>query len=90
MRNTVRHGEDGTVYEELSAQWSGVDDALVGAEGRPPPELVGEAIANAIDDPDTPLRVPVGADAEMVLATRDQLDDAAFHAAMRETLGLTW
>ena len=90
MRNGVRHGEDGTEYAELRRQWSGVDDRLLGAGGRPQPELVGEAIAEAIANPDTPLRVPVGADAEMILATRSQLDDAAFHHAMREVIGLTW
>ncbi|CAN5600399.1 SDR family oxidoreductase [soil metagenome] len=90
MRNAVRHGEDGTVYEELRRQWSGADDTLVGPEGRPAPELVGEAIAAAIADPATPLRVPVGADAELVLATRAQQDDATFLATMREVIGLTW
>ena len=90
MRNAVRHGEDGTVYEELRRQWSGADETLVGPEGRPAPELVGEAIANAVDDPATPLRVPVGADAELVLATRARQDDATFHATMREVIGLTW
>lgn len=90
MRNTVRHGEDGTPYEELRRQWSGADATLVGPAGRPAPELVGEAIAAAIDDPATPLRVPVGADAELILATRSQQDDATFHATMREVIGLTW
>jgi NAD(P)-dependent dehydrogenase (short-subunit alcohol dehydrogenase family) len=90
MRNQIRHGEDGTPYEELRRQWSGADATLVGAEGRPQPDVVGEAIAAAIDDPDTPLRVPVGADAEMVLAARRTMDDAAFHATMREVIGLTW
>ena len=90
MRNAVRHGEDGTPYEELRRQWSGADDTLVGPAGRPGPELVGQAIADAIDDPSTPLRVPVGADAELVLATRKELDDASFEAAMRQMLGLTW
>jgi len=90
MRNGVRHGEDGTAYEELRRQWSGADDTLVGPDGRPAPELVGEAIADAIADPATPLRVPVGADAELVLATRAAQDDATFHATMREVIGLTW
>ena len=90
MRNAVRHGEDGTVYEELRRQWNGADDALVGPDGRPGPELVGEAIARAIADPGTPLRVPVGADAEMVLGVRRQLSDAEFTAAMRELLGIDW
>jgi NAD(P)-dependent dehydrogenase (short-subunit alcohol dehydrogenase family) len=90
MRNAVRHGEDGTVYEELRRQWSGADETMVGPAGRPGPELVGMAIADAIADPETPLRVPVGADAEMVLATRKQLSDSDFTQAMRELLGLTW
>jgi hypothetical protein len=51
---------------------------------------VATAIADALEDPDTPLRVEVGADAQTVLAVRRQLDDAAFEATMRETLGLTW
>lgn len=89
MRNAVRHGEDG-IYAALREQWSGADETLVGPDGRPQPDLVGTAIADAIDDPDTPLRVPVGADAEMVLATRAQQDDATFLATMRAFLGLTW
>ena len=89
MRNPVRHGEDST-YAELRAQWSGTDETLVGAGGRPPPELVGMAIADATEDPATPLRVPVGADAEIILATRAQQDDATFLATMRQVLGLTW
>lgn len=90
MRNQVRHGEEGTPYAELRAQWSGADETLVGPSGRPGPELVAEAIADALVDPDTPLRLPVGADAEMVLAARATLDDAAFTATMREVLGITW
>ncbi|CAN5214240.1 oxidoreductase [soil metagenome] len=90
MKGASTHTEAGTVYEELRNQWSGADETLVGPEGRPPPELVGGAIAGALADPKTALRVPVGADAELVLAARDQLDDAAFHAAMRQQLGLTW
>jgi NAD(P)-dependent dehydrogenase (short-subunit alcohol dehydrogenase family) len=90
MRNAVRHGEDGTVYEELRRQWSGADETMVGPGGRPGPELVGEAIAAAIVDPATPLRVPVGADAEMVLGARKQLGDAEFTGAMRDLLGIDW
>lgn len=90
MRNAVRHGEDGSPYEELRRQWSGADDTLVGPGGRPGPELVGEAIARAIEDPTTPLRVPVGADAEMVLGARKELGDAEFEAAMRGVLGIDW
>ena len=90
IRNALRHGEEGTAYEELRRQWDAVSSTLVGPSGRPGPELVGEAIARAIADPDTPLRVPVGADAEMVLAARKDLADDAFHQAMRDLLNLTW
>lgn len=62
---------------------------MTGPEGRPGPELVGVAIADAIENPETPLRVPVGGDAEMILGARRHFDDAAFEAAMRKTLDLT-
>jgi NAD(P)-dependent dehydrogenase (short-subunit alcohol dehydrogenase family) len=77
-------------YDELVRQWASVDSSLLGDEGRPGPEIVGEAIHRAVTTEDPRLRWPVGADAELVLATRAALDDAAFEAAMRETLGLTW
>ncbi|MCI3950340.1 MAG: short-chain dehydrogenase/reductase [Acidimicrobiales bacterium] len=77
-------------YDELGRQWSGTDDSLLGDQGRPGPEVVGEAIHRAITTDEPVLRWPVGADAELVLATRAALDDAAFEAAMRETLGLSW
>ncbi len=78
------------VYEDLHAQWSGTVATLTGPEGRPGPEVVGAAVADALEDPATPLRVEVGKDAAMVLRLRRTLDDAAFEATMREALGLTW
>jgi NAD(P)-dependent dehydrogenase (short-subunit alcohol dehydrogenase family) len=88
--NEHRHGEDIPPYDELRRQWEGVTDVLSGGQEPPGPELVATAIADAIGDPDTPLRVPVGGDAEMVIATRDSMDDASFEATMRQTLGLEW
>ena len=89
MKPSDRHlGPDD--YAELWRQWDGTDSKLNGGAGRPGPELVGRAIADAIEQRETPLRVPVGADAELIMATRKQLDDAAFEAAMRATLNLTW
>jgi NAD(P)-dependent dehydrogenase (short-subunit alcohol dehydrogenase family) len=78
------------LYRPLWDAWNGTDTKLTGPSGRPGPELVAAAIADAIEDPATPLRVPVGADAEMVLGARQQLDDTAFEAAMRHALDLTW
>jgi NAD(P)-dependent dehydrogenase (short-subunit alcohol dehydrogenase family) len=76
-------------YAELWEQWNGTDSKL-NADGRPGPELVGVAIADAIEKADTPLRVPVGADAEMILSARKHFDDAGFEDAMRKTLDFTW
>jgi NAD(P)-dependent dehydrogenase (short-subunit alcohol dehydrogenase family) len=77
-------------YKLLWEEWSGTDAKITGPSGRPGPELVAVAIADAFENPETPLRVPVGSDAEMVLGARGQLDDAAFEAAMRKTLDFTW
>jgi NAD(P)-dependent dehydrogenase (short-subunit alcohol dehydrogenase family) len=78
------------VYAELQAQWRGAVSTLAGPEGRPGPELVADAVADALEDPDTPLRVQVGADADMVLELRRNLRDPEFEATMRQGLGLTW
>jgi NAD(P)-dependent dehydrogenase (short-subunit alcohol dehydrogenase family) len=77
-------------YAPLWEQWDGTDAKLTGPDGRSGPELVAVAIRQAIEDPSTPLRVPVGDDAVAVLAARAQLDDEAFESAMRKTLGMTW
>jgi NAD(P)-dependent dehydrogenase (short-subunit alcohol dehydrogenase family) len=77
-------------YDELLRQWSGADSSLLDGQGRPGPEIVGTAIHEAVTTDSPKLRWPVGADAELVLGTRAALDDAAFEAAMRETLRLTW
>ncbi len=88
----MKHSDDHPgpdAYAELHEQWSGTD-ATLNADGRPGPEIVARAIAVAIEDPSTPLRVPVGADAEMILAIRAQLSDAEFEATMRTAIGLSW
>ena len=89
----MKHEDDHrgpALYDDLHAQWGGTVSTLVGPEGRPGPELVGAAVADALDDPSTPLRVEVGQDAAMVLRLRRTLSDAEFEATMREALGLTW
>lgn len=89
MKAADRH--DGPAqYSPLWEQWDGTDAKVTGPSGRPGPEIVAVAIADAIENPETPLRVPVGTDAEMILGTRQQLDDATFEATMRQVLGLTW
>ena len=89
MKHDADHrGPD--AYTELHAQWSGTDATLVGPEGRPGPETVASAVASAIEDPATPLRVEVGTDAAMVLELRRNLRDPEFETTMRSALGLTW
>ena len=75
-------------YAGLWEQWDGADTKMT--EGRTGPEVVALAIASAIEDPATPLRVPVGQDAEMILGLRRSLHDQAFEDAMRKAVGLTW
>ncbi len=77
-------------YGVLWSLWDGLDDKLAGPGGRPGPELVAQAIADAIEDPATPLRVAVGQDAAMVLGARQALGDREFEAAMRDTLDFRW
>ena len=78
------------IYADLHAQLSGTVATLTGPSGRPGPELVGLAVADALENPATSLRVEVGQDAAMVLQLRRTLGDAEFEATMREALGLTW
>ena len=77
-------------YAGLWEQWAGASTKMTGPSGRTGPEVVGLAIASAIEDPATPFRVPVGQDAEMILGLRRSLDDQAFEDAMRKAVGLTW
>jgi NAD(P)-dependent dehydrogenase (short-subunit alcohol dehydrogenase family) len=89
----MKHEDDHVgpaVYADLHAQWRSAVGTLEGPHGRPGPELVAEAVAKALEDPETPLRVEVGADAAMVLELRRNLRDVEFEATMREALGLTW
>jgi NAD(P)-dependent dehydrogenase (short-subunit alcohol dehydrogenase family) len=89
----MKHDDDHAgpaIYADLHAQWSRTVATLTGPEGRPGPELVGTAVAGAIEDPATSLRVEVGQDAATVLQLRRALGDAEFEATMRDALGLTW
>jgi len=76
-------------YAGLWEQSAGADTKM-GPSGPQGTEVVALAIARAIEDPATPLRVPVGQDAQMILGMRQSLDDQAFEAAMRKAIGFTW
>ena len=87
--NASHYGIDTEPYDELHRMWTGSDEALVGGE-RPGPEIVGEAIADAVEGKDTRLRWPIGKDAELVTKARASMDDESFEAAMRSMLKLDW
>jgi NAD(P)-dependent dehydrogenase (short-subunit alcohol dehydrogenase family) len=89
MKHEVDHPGP-PIYADLRAQWGGTAATLTGPAGRPGPELVATAVADALENPATPLRVEVGRDATMVLELRRKLGDAEFEATMRQALGLTW
>jgi len=82
--------ERNPAYADLWQEWEGTDTKLNGPGGRPGPEIVAHAVQRALEDDTTPLRVPVGADAELILATRSQSNDEDFEALMRQTLHLRW
>ena len=82
-------GVDGPPYDELRTLTMEMANRL-GRGDAPGPELVARAIADAIESDAPALRIPVGEMAEMVMAARGSMDDAAFEAAMRATLDLTW
>ncbi len=90
MKASPQWGVDVSPYDELARQWFGTDTKLLGDGGRPSPEIVGEAIWQAISAEQPTLRWPVGGDAEMILATRRELDDETFETTMRATLDLSW
>lgn len=89
MKHTGEYLGD-PAYTPLREQWAGTDAKVTGPTGRPGPESVARAIADALEDPATPLRVEVGDDARAILALRRTLDDAAFEATMRQLLELDW
>jgi len=89
MKPSDRHtGPD--AYQDLWAQWSGTAATVTGSDGRTPSPVAAAKIADAIEDDDAPLRLSVGADAELILDTWKALSDADFEAAMRSTLSLDW
>jgi NAD(P)-dependent dehydrogenase (short-subunit alcohol dehydrogenase family) len=82
------YGIDGPPYDELAEMTERMTQALGRGEA-PGPEVVAQAIAEAIESPRS-LRVPVGIDAEMVLGARASMDDETFETTMREVLKVDW
>jgi hypothetical protein len=87
--NVYRVGTDTPPYDELQRVWDEAAQRLRGGEA-PGPEAVAQTIADIVEAEEPAFRYPVGDDAQMVMAARAAMDDAAFEAAMRETLQLDW
>lgn len=86
---SVKHAVEQGPYAPLFEQMSRADRQLLPGE-RPGPEIVAAAVADAVENDDTPLRVPVGVDAELATSTRSALADDEFEATMRRSLDLHW
>jgi NAD(P)-dependent dehydrogenase (short-subunit alcohol dehydrogenase family) len=54
----------------------------------PDPEPVAEAILRVIEDASSPIRTPVGVEAETFVPMAKRLSDEAFEAKVKETFGL--
>jgi NAD(P)-dependent dehydrogenase (short-subunit alcohol dehydrogenase family) len=77
-------------YAELAEKWEKAMGVLGGEAPAPGPELVATKICDALADEDRPLRLPVGADAELIAASRQGASYDDFEAAMREYLKVDW
>lgn len=92
--NIVHSGDHTPPYDELRAQWDASADVLRGGGDRPGPQLVADAIADAIDavaaGSPGPRRIPVGTDATLAINAVRSMDDEQFETSMRSLLGIDW
>ena len=77
-------------YAELAKLWEGAIAVLGGEGPAPGPELVATKICDAMEEEHRPLRLPVGADAELIAASRQGASYDDFESAMRGVLQLDW
>jgi NAD(P)-dependent dehydrogenase (short-subunit alcohol dehydrogenase family) len=77
-------------YAELAKLWEGAIGVLGGGEPAPGPELVATKICDALEQEHRQLRLQVGADAELIAASRQGASYDDFEAAMRGVLQLDW
>jgi short-subunit dehydrogenase len=77
-------------YAELATMWESAMGVLGGGGPAPGPELVATKICDALEAEQRPLRLPVGADAELIAESRQGAGFDDFEAAMREILKLDW
>jgi NAD(P)-dependent dehydrogenase (short-subunit alcohol dehydrogenase family) len=88
--NLIDFRDEPGPYQPLASIWRAAMERLSGGQHAPGPALVATAIAEALASDDQRLRVPVGADAQMIAAARNAMTYDEFVAAMRETLKVDW
>lgn len=88
--NMIDHRDRPGPYAGLWKMWEGATGALSGGAAPPGPELVATKICDALDQGHPSLRLPVGADAELVTSSRESMSFGDFEAAMRQVLQLDW
>jgi NAD(P)-dependent dehydrogenase (short-subunit alcohol dehydrogenase family) len=89
--NRKAFGIDEPPYDELDRIWTASEDLLMGRDDEQPTgEIVAQTLADAVEGRQKKLRWLVGADAELVMGVRREMDDEQFEAVMREQLKLDW
>ncbi len=85
-RRVPRRYTEGSPYAEYDQRFEQALSRLPTQGERADPQVVAEAIYNAVHDEAPKLRYLVGEDAEMIGGLRRQMDDEQFEQTMRQTL----
>ena len=85
-RRIPRRFTEGSPYVELHQRFEQAMTRLPTGGERADPQVVAEAIYQAVHDDEPKLRYLVGKDAEMIGGLRRQMDDQQFEQTMRQTL----
>ena len=85
-RRVARHFTEGSPYLDLEQRFEQSLTRLPGGGERGDPQVVAEAIYDAVHTDQPKLRYLVGQDAEAIGGLRRQMDDEQFEQAMRKTL----
>jgi len=84
--NIVRpDGWEGSVFEARALSLRAALTALDSGEPSDP-QAVADAIALAATDPEAPFRIPVGADANLILGAKSSMSFEDFARVMRSTI----
>lgn len=85
-RRVARRFTEGSPYQEFHQRFEQAMTRLPGRDEHADPQVVAEAIYNAVYDEEPKLRYLVGQEAEMIGGLRKQMDDAQFEQTMRQAL----